>query len=606
MLRATDYMLTAEELRLRRRKRRLWLVIAFVLLLGIVGAFLGGRPTLHAIKAWQARRHAQKAFALIEQEKWNEARDEATAAYQLYPKEPEALRAIARFLTRIRNPEALEFWKQLRDAVPLTREDLRDEATIALISGEMDRAAAAVNRLTRGDKNPAPTDWLLAAQAALQKNAPQEALNAIEKIFSDQKTTERETLQAAVLELQAANFTDLTSRDNQQNEALSRIAKVAQGKNDAALDALVLLGQRALSNQKSEVRDQKSEVRDQKSEGEVARALENHPLAKAPQKLLALDLQMHADPAKKNALTDQAIRDWKDADATSLATLAMWLNGHGEYQRELETIPLEKARQTRDLFLQDVDALGALGRWGEIKQLLNSEGFPLDPVIQQMYLARCTAQLGEKTAAENNWKRALEVAAHDVKKLIGLADYAEKNGALDIAEAAYNSAATELPKFRPAQQGRLRMAQANRDTKKIHAVLAEMLNIWPNDTAIQNDEAYTRLLLLPNDSTLNSQPPASGELAQIEQLAERLIKREPNSLPHRTLLALARIRAGLPASALDAYGIQVPDQALTASAIAVRCAALMANGRMDEAKSLISGLRRDQLLLEERALINLK
>jgi len=34
---------------------------------------------------------------------------------------------------------------------------------------------------------------------------------------------------------------------------------------------------------------------------------------------------------------------------------------------------------------------------------------PLDPVVQLMYLARCNAQLGEKTAAENNcsarWNR---------------------------------------------------------------------------------------------------------------------------------------------------------------------------------------------------------
>ena len=227
--------------------------------------------------------------------------------------------------------------------------------------------------------------------------------------------------------------------------------------------------------------------------------------------MLALDLRIHADPSQKDALISRGIADWKDADAESLAALATWLNGKGEYQRNLDAIPLEKALQTREVFLQHVDALGALGRWSEIKQLLNSERFPLDPVIQQMYLARCAAQLGEKTAAENSWQRALEAAGNDVQKLLTLGDYAEKNGALDIAETAYNAATNEMPKLRMAQQGRLRVAQAQRDTRKIHAVLAEMLKIWPNDTAIQNDEAYTRLLLISSQQS----PEVSGQQSEV-------------------------------------------------------------------------------------------
>ena len=97
-----------------------------------------------------------------------------------------------------------------------------------------------------------------------------------------------------------------------------------------------------------------------------------------------------------------------------------------------------------------------------------------------------------------------------MQKLLTLADYAEKNGALDIAETAYSAATNEMPKLRAAQQGRLRVAQAQRDTKKIHAVLADMLKIWPNDTAIQNDEAYTRLLLISSQQS----PEVSGQQSE--------------------------------------------------------------------------------------------
>src|SRR5207244_3016821 len=167
--------------------------------------------------------------------------------------------------------------------------------------------------------------------------------------------------------------------------------------------------------------------------------------------------------------------------------------------------------QTRELFLQFLDALGGLDRWSEIKQLLEGDRFPLDPVIQKMYIARCNAQLGEKTAAENNWQRALEAAAGDPGKLITLGDYAEKNGIFDVAKSAFDNAAQESPKLRVAQQGRLRIAQRSGDTNKIHAVLADMLKIWPNDAAVQNDEGYTRLLLLGRNAAPGARSQEPGE-----------------------------------------------------------------------------------------------
>jgi hypothetical protein len=161
--------------------------------------------------------------------------------------------------------------------------------------------------------------------------------------------------------------------------------------------------------------------------------------------------------------------------------------------------------------------------------------------------------------------------------------------------------------FRPAYQGRLRIAQARRQTKQMHDLLAAMLKLWPNDTAIQNDEAYTRLLLLGSE-TKNQEIKRSGgksdsELREIEKLAEQLVTREPKSLPHRTLLALARLRQGLPSSALKAYDIEVPQEAITPSAAAVRAAALAANGRSNEARSVIAQIPLDRFLPEERILI---
>jgi len=238
-----------------------------------------------------------------------------------------------------------------------------------------------------------------------------------------------------------------------------------------------------------------------------------------------------------------------------------------------------------------------------------------------MYLARCNAQLGEKTAAENNWQRALESAGGDVGKLISLGEYAEKNGIVDVAQSAFSAAATEAPKLRAAQQGRLRVAQRGGDTKKIHAILADMLKIWPNDDAVQNDEGYTRLLLLGSSSERGARSDQQGEssellapssdlqtpsseLQALSALAEKLVERNPRSLPHRTFLALARLKQNRAADALSVYeNITVARGALTPSALAVHAAVLAANGKTEEAKSEVEQIKIDNLLPEERALV---
>jgi len=578
---SVDFMLTTAEVRLKRQKRRRILLFGLSLAFVIIAGYFGGRPAINEIKSWQARRHADQAFAYIQQQKWVEARNEATAAYQLRPVEPQALRAVARFLSRTKQVEALDFWKQLQDRQTLTREDLRDEAAIALVADEVPRAEDAVGRLI--SSNPQPADWLLAAQLAINKGVPEDAIPFAEKAFLDPNATEPERFQATLLELTSPQTATRAA------EAWSRLQTLSRGQSETALNALVVLAQRTLSQSSSNDSQAISAT-------DLSHALEKHPLAKASQKLIALELLEHVNPSLRKDLIERAISNWKGGETDSLVALGTWLNGKGEYQREIDTISLDRALQSRELFLQRLDALGALGRWQEVKQLLESDRFPLEPVVQKMYLARCNAQLGEKTAAENNWQRALEAAAGDPFKMMLVGQYAEKNGLIRVAGSAYEAARSGAPKLRVAQQGRLRIAQATGDTAKIHGVLADMLRLWPNDHAVQNDEAYTRLLLSKEES--------ANELNSIEQLAEKLMQRDPASLPHRTLLALARLRQNRPADALAVYSnIQVTQRALTPSALAVHAAVLAANGRLSEAQAEWKEIPMDKLLPEERELV---
>ena len=66
MSRAKEFMMTAEEIRLKRSKRRRVIIIAIAIVVVLVTGFFTARPALNAVKAWQARRHAAKAFAYID------------------------------------------------------------------------------------------------------------------------------------------------------------------------------------------------------------------------------------------------------------------------------------------------------------------------------------------------------------------------------------------------------------------------------------------------------------------------------------------------------------------------------------------------------------
>ncbi len=450
MARADDLMLTEAERHDRQsRRRRLVLWVTIALVAGLAAFFLA-RPTRNAIKGWQARRHAAKAFELIEQAQWNDARAEAVAAYQLRATEPAALRAVARFLSRTRQGQAFEFWDQLAKKEPLTRPDLRDLAALALVSGETGRATGAVEKLLANEGDGREPAGLAARGAAppRAKRARPSARGFAKNLRQPRRDCAR-TPPGHAPAIAGGPQRQRQSTPASDEEAWKRLGELAAADDAVGLDALVLLAQRELSSKEARSGDEK-----------LASRLEAHPLAKAPQKLLAVDLQIHAQPEQREALIEHAIATWREADAADLAVLATWLNGKGEYERELATVPLERAVQSRELFLQRMDALGALGRWEDISHLLESERYPLDPVIQRMYLARTNAQLGQPAAAENNWQRALEAAAGDPGKLMSLAEYAEKNGAAAIADAAYTQAITAAPALRQAWQGKLRLTYA--------------------------------------------------------------------------------------------------------------------------------------------------
>src|SRR5205823_6545633 len=338
--------------------------------------------------------------------------DEATAAYRLQATEPDAIRAVGRLLSRAGQGEALEFWKKLREVALLRREDLRDEARVAMRVNDTARADQAAAELMQAKEGgPSPTDWLIAAEVYLRKHSFDQAQGLAEKVLASSKANRREQLQANVaLDNIARNAGPTSSIDIAKVK--ERIVALSKGDDDVSLDALTFLAARAAAT----LTESKSPI----PIDELIESIDRHPLAKAPHELLATDLEIAQHRDQRDEIVRRTIERWKGGNNESLTALAAWLYRNGEQQRFVEAISLDRTLQTRELFLQYVDALAALGRWDEIRRIIESERFPLDPVIEHMYLARCFQQQGQENGAENNWQRALEDAAGDVNKLLML------------------------------------------------------------------------------------------------------------------------------------------------------------------------------------------
>jgi hypothetical protein len=650
-----------EEIRARRIRRFVLLGALVACVLG-VAIYFAASPIGGVIKAWQSRRLAREAFALIDQKKWNEANAKARDAYLLRLTEPESWRAIARLASRTNQwPAALDWWKKVDDADRLTIEDRRDYIAAAVMTGDVALAAKQVQVLM-AQRAPAPIDLVWAGQLASRQSDPALALDYAQRALEDKRAKPYEIMAAASLVL---SVTSLYSQP--YASAWKQIEDIARDpKSPASLDALVVLANPQAMPPASAIGDKslslESPGRSSLGEDgtsapsrtpapppsvaggvhasptpqptspsessdtltfslatkpspvavgrtlsltEVANALENHPDARPFHKLLALEVRARQDPA----LADQYVRDAVErfgdsarfaknnqggadlADETLLA-LATWLNKIGRPAKTLEVLPEARAIQRQDFFLQYVNALAALQRWSELKNLLMGEHSAVDPMVQHMYLAVTQAHLGSATGATNEWQRALQLA-DTPEKLTTVASNAEQNSEPDIADVAYSAAIKIAPRNRAAYAGRLHLALAAGNTGKAQKIAAEIAGTWPDDTEARNQDMYLQLLLGASD----------GAAETAEREAKVLVAKELRNWQARATLGLACLRLGRKEEALAAIREPRVTGGEPPGALAVRAAILAANGYDDGARNDARLLSAKPLLPEERALI---
>ena len=569
-----------------------WCVGAAVIL---IGAGIAAPRTSRAIKGWQARRLTNQSLALIDQHNWREAAKKIQGAFQLRNTEPEVWRAYARFLSRTGQANlALEWWQKTAQSRALSIEDQRDYAATALNARELGIAAERVALLLSQPAGPAPQDLLLAALLATIRGYTATAREFAERILANTRSNSQEKLGANLVIL-STSTPDMES----YKQAVQRLLEIARNESDpASPQALTVLGRQGNPPRPTTTATEPLAIPAPDVAGntipltEIADRLDHNPNSRPYHHMLALEMRARANPARENELVIKAVHSYGQGDDETLLALAAWLYTRKHFESMLQILPLERTVQHRELLMERIDALAALNRFPEIKEILLAEHPVIEPAFQHMYLAAIREKLGESTSSANEWTRALD-AADSPRTLMGLADYAEKRNVLDIADAAYARLIKKQPALKSAYASRLKLAQVRGQTAQAHDLALEILRIWPEDDATRVREIYLRLLL--------DQSAAQVEAAEKE--AAPFLARNPWDGVARSAVALAQLRQERFAAALTTltdFTSQVPSSAIS---LPVYTAALAANGWKDKARDEAQKLATVKLLPEERALI---
>jgi tetratricopeptide (TPR) repeat protein len=552
---------------------RTWIILTFALVVtAIFSAFLV-HPIYTSIKAWRARSLASQAGHLAGTSETGEAFEKLVAAYRLNPHEPTVLRAMALWYEKAGRPEAVLFWEQFMAGGQATPDDRRHYIRSLMAAGRLPQAAEQAEMLLRS--NPRDADNLRLASEVMMAGG--DFTNALS--YAQQAVWARPDDIALQFYLQT--FQAYSQIATTRQAAIASIVQLARtDPGELGSDALVFLTKLTLQEAYP------------KSEADwIPQRLRDHPKSTTSMQLLATQLEIALHPERRNILLDAMVEKGSAAPDADARLMAVWLMQQKDPGRALQVLPLDRALKSREMLLAHLDGLALLGRWNEIQSIMLKKPQVIEPSLQHIFLARCALESKQPDKAAVEWRQAQVAASQDPGQLVYLAEYTDRLRQDDAAVNAYEALSQIAATSRIASVALIKIHERNKQTSALLKTLADMRSKWPEDAAVTNDFAYLSALL--NQRT---------DIALA--IAEDLMAKEPSSMPHRTAVALARLRLHKPAEAAKVYeGIKIDWNTLLPRDRAVYAAVLYANGSAVEARLQALQISKAALYPEEVELI---
>jgi hypothetical protein len=550
-----------------RRHAAAWGIISIAVLAALALGILLGRPI---INRWRADSLIRSANDSMEEGDYAQAAQAALSAFQLNPGNPAALRSLARLNAIHGQAQAIDLYDALIATGEATGRDHIEYASFALRIGQITIASEQAEAA----KSKAPDDadvYEMIAQIALLNRDPASAEAALRTALDKENKNSTHSLRLGLLFASSAD-------PERTSEGLRILREVSEGADPASLEAIKFLVRQPAIPREERIKDLYS--------------LLGHPNADDDTHLFAVDAQLELFPEDRDRILAEIENVMGKSTPEKLQKLCVWLNQRGDFQRVKRLLPLQDALTRKDLFLVWLDATAGMGDWKQVASALQIPRVPIEQPLATLFSGRASQEEGKFDHGRLQYRRAIIEASQNSELLWYLAGYFQRLGFNDLAEEALRELTKSAATARPAYEALLPIYQGARTTAELLGLLKEMAERWPRDTAVQNDARYLQLLLDPTAD------------ADAITAARELFDTDPMSMPFRTTLALAYLRADRPGDAMDLYStLEAPISAATPSQQAVFALALAAGGLDDQALLIANQIPKDHLMPEERAMI---
>jgi Flp pilus assembly protein TadD len=324
---------------------------------------------------------------------------------------------------------------------------------------------------------------------------------------------------------------------------------------------------------------------------ELARQAQSFPEADFNDRITYLDIlrQMGHDKFV-GYLTD--VEEAARENPKQLAGLITWMNKSKLSSLAIDFVnglPPEKA-QVWPVPLALADSYSSVGAWPALEQFLRNGNWSQFEFLRRAYLARSYRQQDKTVLAEREWVAAEKEAAENSQRLLLLAT--------TVAEWRWDKETDkllwDLSKRTDAQAEALHTLYQRYtrlgDASGLYRVLNRLLEIEPDDQAVQNNFAQVALLL-------------KVDLERAHKLAFDLHQQQPANPAFAATYAFALFRQGKVSQALAVMNELTPEQMSDPSVSLYYGIFLVASGDLDKAKPFLQNGEKAPMFPEERQML---
>jgi hypothetical protein len=545
-------------------------ILASLLVIGLLVWWQG--PRMHSrVLSGIARYYADQAAGQIERKEWISAYQSLEKAQSWRGGHPRVLRVLADFLIATHGEPAsiLHHLRLIELSGQITESDLIKMGQIYVQMEDIAGIHATLEKLSSEARGRRPALELLANAQRLQGQSFL-AEKTLRYALNLDKSDSMCRLRLAMMD-QQASFAEI------RDQARLSLWEIAKGRDAAALLAIGTLAENA-------------QITPLEAD-QLLRHIEDHPDKTEEARLQVLSSVVRSRPERKAAVIAAEVEHMKQLTSETLLPHLTWLLREKHPQVILEFRPRDFFTKSATLIQPYLHALGDLGRWDEVDQLLSRPaGMPISKAFIALWRARATRQLDQDSIrTRQHLATAYEATGHGREPTLATAaaTLAEEAGIWDIAVLFYRGLAEHQPKTRASMLEKERQAAlSGRDTTALIESTQKLAELRPENRQYSHDHIYLQLI--------------SGQDLELNQT--RITTHQPAEKPEPTI-ALCRALAAYRFGDLAVLRIHLADirdsNILTPGQRAVHAGLLSISGQVGSAFQIAEQIPTLLLLKEE-------